>query len=85
MVNLEFTDRSGTQQDTPVDGQGRFLLKGFEGYRYRVQAYSVNNQNLMHAEPIEVLVDKKNAPVRLIITKSGRPPRFNQDKKSRKP
>jgi len=79
-VGLEFTERRWMGPLKAVDDQGRFSLKCFEGYKYLIQAEYGNNQNRMHAEPLEVLVARENEPVRLVITKPGRSPYFSSRK-----
>src|SRR5215475_9451304 len=56
IVGLEFTERRWTGPLKTVDDQGRFSLKCFEGYKYLIHAEHGDNQNWMHAEPVEVLV-----------------------------
>jgi hypothetical protein len=80
IVSLEFTERRWMELHGPVDDQGRFSLKCFEGYRYLIRAEHGDSQNRMHAEPVEVLVARENKLVRLVITKPGRSPYFSSRK-----
>src|SRR5262249_9086106 len=83
-VGLEFTERRWTGPLKRVDDQGRFSLKCFEGYKYKIHAEHGDNQNRMHAEPVEVLVAQENGPIRLVITKPGSSPYFNSGKQNKR-
>jgi Carboxypeptidase regulatory-like domain/Tissue inhibitor of metalloproteinase len=64
-----------------VDAQGRFVLKGIEGCRYRVYAFtyggrisSTSNEieETRHAEPVTVTLTNQPAPtLRLVLTSPG--------------
>ncbi|MFY9588187.1 MAG: carboxypeptidase-like regulatory domain-containing protein, partial [Actinomycetota bacterium] len=81
MVALEFTERSWIEQHTPVDDQGRFSLKCFEGYRYLVSANYHDAAKSAHAAPREVLVIPENQPLTLVLTNPGRSPFPNPNKR----
>ncbi|MFY9558460.1 MAG: hypothetical protein WAV20_02240 [Blastocatellia bacterium] len=72
LVGLEFTERFWIEQYTAVDNQGRFSLKCFEGYRYRVHANYQDDKTSAHADSQEVLVMTENQPIRFVIGKPGR-------------
>jgi hypothetical protein len=83
-VGLEYTERRWMGLSSAVSDQGQFSLKCFEGYKYLIHAEHGDNQNRMHAEPVEVLVAGENEPVRLVITKPGRSPYFSSRKQNKK-
>jgi 5-hydroxyisourate hydrolase-like protein (transthyretin family) len=73
-VDLELIDHQTTEQIAMTDDEGRFSIKGIEGFRYRVHASIIQNRRPMHAEPVEVLMGQRGKPITLVINIIGRDP-----------
>jgi hypothetical protein len=84
-IILEYTERRWVESSGSADNEGRFSIKGFEGFTYLVHAdYEVNGKR-MHAEPLEVFVTDNNPPLRMFITESGRSTYFRSQQNRRAP
>ena len=56
LTDKEFPICNGLSIETKTDGSGRFQLRGFEGYGYKISAYAENSkgQPRPHAEPFSL-------------------------------
>ncbi|HVG32716.1 MAG TPA: carboxypeptidase-like regulatory domain-containing protein [Pyrinomonadaceae bacterium] len=84
-ITLEYTERQWMETNGSADHEGRFSIKGFEGFRYLVHADYDDNGKPMHAEPVELFVTNDNLPLRLIITRPGRSTYFRSRQNRRAP
>jgi len=80
LVSLEFTEQQWTEQHKQVDEQGRFFMKGYEGFKYIVHAEVRERSSAMHAEPVEITVGKENRPLTLIVNQQGFDRKYTQKK-----
>lgn len=86
-----FEPHYGIGDPKGVDPEGRFVLKGMEGCRYwiyaftyggRISANSNETEEMRHAEPVILtLTNQPTAPLRLVLTSPG----FIHDDNEKKP
>jgi hypothetical protein len=84
-ITLEYTERRWMEVSGSADPEGRFSIKGFEGFRYLVHADYDDNGKPVHAEPVELFVTDDNLPLRLVITRPGRSTYFRSQPSKRSP
>jgi hypothetical protein len=84
-MSLEYTERKWMETSGSADLEGRFSIKCFEGFRYLVHADYDDNGKPMHAEPVEVFVNRDNPPLKLVITRPGRSTYFRSQPDKRAP
>lgn len=76
LLVLEFTEREGAETTNAADGEGRFRLKVFEGFKYLVSAEARSQRadgvwTGRHSRTVEVTVAETNEPVKLVIDRPG--------------
>lgn len=72
IVSAEPSEATSFPDQTTTDEKGSAIIKLFERYRYIVIARAeVADRKEVHADPVEVLVERDTKPLRFVLNRSG--------------